>query len=175
MQFKTTISHSLNMNKGEDALKIVRVTQNPVDDAYGFYYDAHQKACVCTAFTMSDGSVDSLFIMPNTTAIYEGGLVRSVSILGGMFRIDSYGQPVIDEIYAESRGTLMIRYKKTLALLFNVCKFHLSPGSCLVVDGSLYHVTDGMNVDRLIDDIIHPKVSIIQNPFTSIVKKKEDK
>ena len=40
---------------------------------------------------------------------------------------------------------------------------------------NMYHVTDGMNVDRLIDDIIHPKISIIQNPFTSIVKKKEDK
>jgi len=174
MQFQTTISHVLNMNKGEDALKIVRVTQCPDDEPYGFYYDNFKKSCTCTSFTISDGSVDSLFVMAKSTATYNGGMIRNVTVLDGVFRIDGYGQSVIDEIHVNKAGTLVVKYVKTLTLLFNVCKFYMEPGASLVVDSNIHLIKHDTNVDALIDDIIHPKIGIIKNPFRILCKKNEE-
>ena len=160
MQFKTEVTHHLNLSEHADVLRLVNVHRSPatIQRNFGLYINDGNDEGVCSSFSMSKGSVDDLVVGEMTTATYSGGVLRNVSVQpDGHLYITMYGQPIIDEIHVKSHGVLHITYKQTLEQLVDVCKFYFDVGSQLLVESTIYPIEEETDIYKLVRNIIHTK------------------
>lgn len=173
MQFKIETSYRLSFFLDTDYLKTIEVTKNIEGDSFGILQNQkeHIDKTICTEFDMDDGKVDNLYIRRLAHATIYGGFVHNLYVAEGFVKIQSR-HAKIEELHLLKGSVLTVPDRDIIHNLLQSTKLYVEAPVTINVGYNSIPIKPGEDPIKVLDEIAHPQIGIIDNPIL-IIKKEE--
>lgn len=171
MQLTELLTRRLVLEKGDKVGKVL--VTNSINDVVSSMDNVTMS---CTELAMYDGAiVDTLVLCKglNLTAKIGYHCVANTIHIGALASVYIAGTPEIHSIHIQENGRLHVGLaflSKTKDIVLN-----FEENAILYVDDKYYEYRGYKNPHEFIDNIIHPKLSVIKDSVISIFLPKEKK